>query len=180
MAEVEWMYQMYSTNNEYMIPNQFDAPFNVVKIILWTLPKYASRPFMYCRGIVSGSASQMMLEERKKTLQDPDPQVEAIVERCRDIVIGDDEEEWGDIGKTVDVAEAVGGKVMLVGEKLAKLEGLLSDHLQKQTENFESIRNGRKKLAVPEAIQASVQSHKPPRGQFMSTGTGLTPQRMGS
>ena len=22
MAEVEWMYQMYSTNNEYLIPNQ--------------------------------------------------------------------------------------------------------------------------------------------------------------
>lgn len=35
MSEVEWMYQMYSTNNEYLIPNEFDAPFNVIKIVLW-------------------------------------------------------------------------------------------------------------------------------------------------
>ncbi len=38
-AEVEWMYQMYHTNNEHMLYSAFDAPLNVVKLVLWSMPK---------------------------------------------------------------------------------------------------------------------------------------------
>lgn len=63
-------------------------------------------------------------------------QVEAIVERCRDLVISD--KEVFDFGAKDDSEEAE-TKVMLVGEKLTKLEAMLEAHLLQHTDNLTSL-----------------------------------------
>jgi hypothetical protein len=159
MAEVEWMYQMYFTNFEYMVPNSFDAPFNVLKIVFWTVPR---KTFWFLRMGGHSKQNKDLHNMRRDALNEADPQVEAIVERCRDIVTGDrDEEEMDEMA----IEEgAVGSKVMQLGEKLGKLETLMEAHLLQQNEALDSLINNNKWVtaghhAVPERLGSGLPGH---------------------
>uniref|UniRef100_A0A7S0THV7 Ion transport domain-containing protein n=1 Tax=Hemiselmis andersenii TaxID=464988 RepID=A0A7S0THV7_HEMAN len=143
MAEVEWMYQMYFTNFEYMVPNSFDAPFNVVKIVVWTIPR---KVFKLLR-ISGGSKNTELQKVRRSHLTEPDPQVEAIVERCRDIVTGDREDE--EMDEMAIEEGAVGSKVMQLAEKLGKLETVMEAHLLQQNEALDSLASNGKAMTSP-------------------------------
>jgi len=67
---------------------QFDAPFNVIKLLLWTWPRGVWAIFTG-----GGNLNNKKLRNKAKTeeLFDPDSEVDALVERCRDSFMAESE-----------------------------------------------------------------------------------------